>query len=242
MDLRPDALEGRLYTCASPDAVLAVRPPDYFPPAAHAALLAQADAVILADTFAFSRQATHNRARILTSQGVRWLTVPRGHAPVGTPLRDVPVVADGWPRRHVRTLATAYGMAPFAEALVPEVEALIVGPWASVGALAAATTAWTIRRLGGPPDVRLASDLPGAPATLAGVWDAAGRPDLLSLTPDRDRAALAGTDAVVHAVPFCEPSRRQVWTTGDAFTPALSALDVLLTYGPGSREALGLDG
>ncbi len=242
MDLRPDAPAGRLYIRAFPDAVLAVRPPDYFPPAAHAALLAQADAVVLADTFAFSRQSTHNRARILTSQGARWLTVPRGHAPVGTPLRDVPVVADGWPRRHVRSLLTAYGMAPFAEALVPEVEALLAGPWASVGALAAAATAWTLRRLGGPADVRLASDLPGAPATLAGVWAAAGRPALLSLTPDRDRAALAGTDAAVHAVTFEEPPRRQVWTVDNAFTPALSVLDVLLTYGPGSRDALGLKG
>lgn len=220
--------------------MLAVRPPDYFPPVAHAALLAQADAVVIADTFAFSRQSTHNRTRILTSQGAQWLTVPRGHAPVGTSLTDVPAVADGWPRRHVRALRTAYGMAPFAEALLPEIEALLAGPHASMGALAAATTAWTIRRLGGPSDVRLASDLPGAPATLADVWDAMGRPDLLSLTPDRDRAALAGTDAVVHALSFDEPSRRQVWTLADAFTPALSALDLLLAYGPGSRDALGL--
>ena len=109
-------------------AVLAVRPPDYFPPVAHAALLAQAGAVVIADTFAFSRQATHNRARILTSQGAQWLTVPRGHAPVGTPLGPSAVADDGWPRRHVRALRTAYGMAPFAEALLPEVEALLGRP------------------------------------------------------------------------------------------------------------------
>jgi hypothetical protein len=225
--------------------VLTVRPPDYFPPAAHAALLATADRVVLADTFAFSRQATHNRARILTSQGAQWITVPRGHAPVGTPLGAVAVVADGWPRRHLRALRAAYGMAPFAEALLPEVEAILSEQYASLGALTAAATAWTVRRLGGTADVALASEMPGAPATLAAVWEAAGRPALLSLTPDRDRAALAGLGATVEAFTFGEMQRRQVWPpapdSGDAatgLTTGLSALDVLLTYGGGARTAL----
>ncbi|HEX8297647.1 MAG TPA: WbqC family protein [Rubricoccaceae bacterium] len=220
--------------------MLAVRPPDYFPPAAHAALLATADRVVLADTFAFSRQATHNRARILTSQGAQWITVPRTHAPVGTPLRGVEVVPDGWPRRHLRSLRAAYGMAPFTEALLPEIAALLAVPHPSIGALGAATTAWTVRRLGGPAEVGLASDMPGAPATLAAVWEAAGRPVLLSLTPERDRAALAGLGATVEAFRFDEAPRRQVWPPppGAALTPSLSALDVVLTYGAGAREAL----
>ena len=226
--------------------VLAVRPPDYFPPAAHAALLAQADCVVLADTFAFSRQSTHNRARILTSQGAQWITVPRGHAPVGTPLGAVAVVADGWPRRHLRALRAAYGMAPFAEALLPEVEAILAGPHASLGALAAATTAWTIRRLGGTADVALASEMAGAPASLVDVWGAAGQPPLLSLTPDRDRIGLAGLGATVEAFAFAEPPRRQVWPPAEdaaVLTAGLSALDVLLTYGAGARAALlGPDG
>ncbi len=216
--------------------MLAVRPPDYFPPAAHAALLASAGRVVLADTFAFSRQSTHNRARIATSQGPQWMTVPRTRAAVGTPLDRVEVVADGWPRKHVRTLRSAYGMAPFAEHLLPEVEALLAGTHASLGALAAATTAWALRRLGATADVALASALPGAPATLADVWDAAGRGPLLSLTPDRDAAAVPD----VRPFDYAEPPRWQVW--GEALTPGLSVLDVLLTHGPDARRALGLDG
>jgi hypothetical protein len=228
--------------------VLVVRPPDYFPPAAHAALLARAGRVVVADTFAFSRQATHNRARILTSQGPQWVTVPRRHAPVGTPLDAVGVVDDGWARRHARALRSAYGMAPFVDWVLDDVGALLAGPHASLGALAAATTEWTVRRLGGTADVVRASALPGAPSTLAEVWEAAGRPPVLTL-PDaaaRDRAALGPLGATVETFAFEEPPRRQVWpnpTLPDGFAPGLSVLDVLMAYGPEARRALlGPDG
>ena len=222
--------------------MLVVRPPDYFPPAAHAALLARAGRVVVADTFAFSRQAAHNRARILTAQGPQWITVPRRHAPVGTPLASVAVVADGWPRRHLRALRAAYGMAPFVDWVLADVEALLAGPHASLGALAAATTEWTIRRLGGTADVVRASALAGAPATLAGVWDAAGRAAVLTLPEAavRDRAALEPLGATVETLGFEEAPRRQVWpapaTAG--FAAGLSVLDVLMTYGPDARRAL----
>ena len=223
--------------------MLAVRPPDYFPPVAHAALLASAERVVLADTFAFSRQAAHNRARILTSQGPQWVTVPRGHAPVGTPTNCVGITPDGWARRHLGALRSAYGMAPFAEHLLPEIKALLAGPHASLGALAAATTAWSLGRLGVTGPVDLASAMPGAPATLAGVWAAAGRPDVLTLpaTLARDRAALAPLGATVRVLDYAEPPRRQVWPQPDgALVPGLSVLDVLMTYGPDARAALGL--
>ena len=212
--------------------LLAIRPPDYFPPAAHAALLASAGRVVLADTFAFSRQSTHNRARIGTAQGPQWITVPRGHASVGTPMNRIAVADDGWARRHLRALRSSYGMAPFADHLLPEVEALLAGRHASLGALAAATTAWALGRLGATPDVTLASALPGAPATLENVWQAAGRGPLLTLTPDRDAASVPS----VCPFAFAEAPRWQVW--GDA--PGLSVLDVLLTHGPDARRALGL--
>ncbi len=224
--------------------MLVVRPPDYFPPAAHAALLARAGRVVVADTFAFSRQAAHNRARILTAQGPQWITVPRRHAPVGTPLTAVGVVDDGWPRRHLRALRSAYGMAPFVDWVLADVEALLAGPHASLGALAAATTEWTIRRLGGTADVVRASALTGAPATLVGVWEATGRPPILTLpeASDRDRAALEPLGATVQPFQYEEAPRRQVWPDSPGvpagFAPGLSALDVLMTYGPDARRAL----
>ena len=223
-----------------PTALTVLRPPDFFPPAAHAALLASATQVVLLDTLAFSRQSTHNRTRVLTSQGPLWLSVPRRHAPVGTPLTRVAVVYDGWPGRHLRALRSAYGMAPFVDWVLADVEALLGAPYASVGDLASATTEWAVRRLGGPASVVRASGLPGAPDTLAAVWEAAGRPDVLTLaeTLDRDRAALGPLGARVEALAFSEAPRRQVWPAPGGFARGLSVLDVLVTYGPDARHAL----
>lgn len=195
---------------------------------------------MLLDTLAFSRQSTHNRARILTSQGPLWLSVPRRHAPVGTPLTRVAVVDDGWTGRHLRALRSAYGMAPFVDWVLADVEALLRSPHASLGALAAATTAWAVKRLGGTAEIVRASGLPGMPATLAAAWDAAGRPDVLTLaeTLDRDRAALGPPGARVEALTFSEAPRRQVWPAPGGFAPGLSVLDVLVTYGPDARQAL----
>ena len=195
---------------------------------------------MLLDTLPFSRQSTHNRTRILTSQGPLWLSVPRRHAPVGTSLSSVAVVDDGWPRRHVRALRSAYGMAPFLEWVLADIEPLLSAPYASVGDLAVATTAWALRRLGGTATLVRASSLPGAPHTLADVWAAAGRPAVLTLaeTLGRDRGALGPLGARVEALAFSEVRRRQVWPAPGGFAPGLSVLDVLVTYGPGAREGL----
>ncbi len=197
-----------------------------------------ASRVVVADTFAFSRQATHNRARIRTATGSQWLTVPRQHAPVGTPLLAVGVVGDGWPRRHRHALRTAYGMAPFYEHLAPEIDALLAEPHTSIGALATATTRWTLRHLGVTVPVAVASEVPDAPSTLVDVWRAVGGGIFLS-RPDaaeRDRAILAPVDGTV-AVARLDPAAayRQ---TFPGFVGGLSALDLLMNHGPASAEWL----
>ena len=69
----------------------AIRPPEFAPRLDYVALLLAAERLVLADTFPFSRQGGHNRARIRTAQGAQWLTVPRRHAGLGQPLAEVEV-------------------------------------------------------------------------------------------------------------------------------------------------------
>lgn len=209
--------------------MLAVRPPEYFPTLEVAALLAVAERTVLADTFAFSRQAAHNRARIVTAQGALWLSVPRQHAPVGTPLPEVRLVADGWARRHGHALRTAYGMSPYYEHYAPEVAALLAAPYASLAELAVATSRWTARALGAPEPL-VASDLPGAPASLLNVWHAAGGGDLVALgaSAARDAARLSGVAVSVLAL---DPAARYRQTF-PGWTPGASSLDLLMNLGP----------
>jgi hypothetical protein len=215
----------------------AIRPPEYFPRLPVAALLLAADRFVLADTFPFSRQGAHNRARIRTSQGAQWLTVPRAHGGETVPLVETGIVADGWARRHLHALRTAYGMAPFYDHLIPEIAHLVGAEYESLADLTCAATSWSARHLGATTEIVRASALPGTPATLAACWSAAGAGRLATLPESaaRDARALAPLGAEAVPLRWTEPTRRQVFP---GFEPGLSVLDLLMTHGPGAADVL----
>jgi hypothetical protein len=215
--------------------VTAVRPPEYFPRLPWAALLLHADRFVLADTFPFSRQGAHNRTRVRTASGAQWLSVPRRHAGRPTALAETGVVADGWARRHLHALRAAYGMSPYYDHVAPELAALLTRDYASLAGLTCATVAWTARWLGATAGVVRASALPGAPNTLADVWDVAGRGPLLTLPESarRDRQSLPGVPARV--LTFAERERRQAFP---GFRSGLGVLDLVFNYGPAAGEVL----
>ena len=213
--------------------VTAIRPPEFAPRLAYAALLLRADRLVLADTFPFSRQGGHNRARIRTAQGAQWLSVPRRHAGLGQPLTRVEVVEDGWRERHRKTVRAAYGMAPYFEHVAPSWDAVLDTP-GSLADLAAASIAWAARWLEASADLVRASALPGAPAALADVVEAVGAEALLTLpeSAERDRQSVGVPVRVLHVE---EAERRQAFP---GFVAGLSVLDLVMNYGPASGDVL----
>lgn len=212
----------------------ALRPPEFFPRQEVAALMLAADRFILADTLPFSRQAAHNRARIRSSDGPQWLSVPREHTGRPVALDRLGIVDDGWTRRHLHALQTAYGMAPFALHVLPEIEALYARDWPSLGALSVATCEWTHRWLGATCEIVVASSLPGRPDTLEAIWEAAGSNPLLALdeSAERDSARL-GT--AVEVLTYAEAPHRQAF---DGFVSGCSSLDVILNHGPRAADVI----
>lgn len=215
--------------------LVAVRPPEYFPRLEVAALLLAADRFVVADTFPFSRQSHHNRTRIRAVNGMQWLSIPRRHAGRPLSLIEVEVVDDGWRRRHLAAIRAAYGMAPFFDHVMPDLEDLLGDAPASLGALTAATVAWTARWLDAPAEVVRASDLSDRPGRLGDVWEAAGGDALLTLDESLgpDQRSLPGTP--VHVLHFDEAPRRQAFA---GFEDGASVLDLLMNYGPASADVL----
>lgn len=211
----------------------AVRPPEFFPRLPYAALLLAADRLVLADTFPFSRQSGQNRARIRTSQGARWMTVPRRHGGVRQSISDVEVVDDGWRRRHLATLRAAYGMAPFYDHVAPELVYLLGPPYTSLADLTVATVEWTARWLEAPAEIVRASALPKSPDTLSAVFGVADTLLTLPESADGDCQQLPGVP--VRVLRFDETERRQAFP---GFEPALSVLDLVFNYGPASADVL----
>lgn len=212
--------------------MIAIRAPEYLPRLPSAALLLAADRIVLADTFRFSRQGHQNRARIRTSQGAMWLSVPRTHAGRPLQIREMPVPDDGWRVRHTRGLEAAYGMAPFYAHYRPGLLDLWAAAPASLGDLTIRSVRWAARQLGADCEVVVASELPGAPVTLADIWASTGGTVLLTLpeSADRDRQL----DVEVRVLELAETERRQAFP---GFEPGLSVLDLLMNYGP---ESVGM--
>ncbi len=213
--------------------MLAVRTPEYFPRLAFLALAAQADRLVVADTFQYSRQSFQNRARLCTPDGAMWITVPLVGGQHGRALCHVEVDdRRDWRQTHLKALRYNYGATPFYAEYAPRVEALLVQPWPTLGALNVATVAFLAGALGLTTPCERASAMTGAPATLEAV------------RARFDASLLALPDAAAHdgAAPlrWHETPRRQPFP--GPFRPDCSALDALFLYGPDARALLHLPG
>ncbi len=191
-----------------------------------------AERFVVADTFPFSRQSWHNRTKIRTpdAQGWQWLTVPRKHGAKNLVLNALELDdASPWARTHQRALQVNYSMAPFYEMLSDDLNALLGRSYPTLGALAVATVRWVHAKIGGPSELIVASELPGAPDTLEGVWDVLGRFDTLITLPEsakRDSENFRGPH--VETFHFTEQQRTQNFP---GFVPGLSVLDMLFNQG-----------
>ena len=71
----------------------------------------EADVFIIEDNVQFERQGFTNRNRIMTSDGVRWLSVPIEHANKPLLINEVKIANKGepdWGRKHWLTLKHSY--------------------------------------------------------------------------------------------------------------------------------------
>lgn len=224
---------------------IAVRPPEYFPRLAYCALFFRSDRFVVADTLPYSRQSFQNRARIRTpthaGKAWQWLTVPTLAGTRAGAIRAVEPAGDRWAAQHRRALATNYQTAPYYDHYAPALFDLLGQPWPTLGALTAATVRWAHRALRAPSDLVLASALPDAPRDLAAVLRGFG-PDRLVTLPESAATDRASADAVgveVEVLRYAERPRRQNFP---GFEPGLSALDLLMNYGPEAAGTLAAGG
>ena len=151
------------------------------------------------------------------------------------PIRAAEPAGDRWAAQHRRAIATNYQTAPYYDHYAPALLDLLNEAWPTLGALTAATVRWTHRMLRAPSDLVLASALPDAPDDLTAVLRRVG-PDRLATLPESaetDRQAAGSVGVRVDVLRHVERPRRQNFP---GFEPGLSALDLLMNYGP---EAAG---
>ncbi len=208
--------------------MIAIRPPEYFPCLAYAALLLAVDCFVLADTFQYSRQSFQNRTKVRNPQGWQWVSIPLKGGQHGRPICQVEIrQVEAWQKRHWKAFEYNYRPTPYFDYYEEAFAPLFRRPWTHLAELTCATVELIHALLGGPATLVRASTLAGQPTGLKDLLDQVGPAPLL--VP----AASAPYDAqavlplrVLHYEP---PRYRQAF---DGFEPGLTAFDVLFNYGP----------
>ena len=103
--------------------------PSFLPWQGHLDQYAWCDRFVLYDDVQFDKHGWRNRNRILTSQGVAWLSIPVKAK--GAPLVNQVEVdyAQPWRRKHLESLRQAYSKAAHFDWLYPELQKYYANDW-----------------------------------------------------------------------------------------------------------------
>jgi len=213
--------------------VIAVRRPGYFPPLLDAALLQHVDHFVLADTFRFRRKTFHNRSKLRNPQGGHWISIPLVGLPEGAPLVDVEIDTAGrWREKHWRSFLYDYRTTMYFPSFKERLRSFFETEWTRLAACTCRSVELQAALFGLQCTLSPASGLEGAPRTLSGIVEQVEADTLLvpEGTPPDVPDGLA-----VRAVRFEPPTYHQNF---EGFVPGLSAMDLLLNYGPEARRLL----
>lgn len=217
--------------------MIAIRPPEYLPRLSYLALVRSVECFVIADTFEYSRQSFHHRARLRNPDGWHWITVPIAWGQSRDAAVRVRVDPDAsrWREKHWRALMFDYRSTPYFEYFEEDVQPLFEREWERLGRLTACSVELLVELAGLETEVVRASALPGAPETLEGVYEAAvgsGEAGPVLSLPDaaaRNRASLPE----VRTLEFEEPTYRQNF---EGFEAGMSGVDCLFNYGPETTD------
>jgi hypothetical protein len=224
---------------------IAIHQPQYMPWMGYFHKMASADLFVLLDDVQFKKNEWQHRNRIRNARGWQWLSVPTTFS-FGQRINEVNVKNDKpWEEKHLRSLAACYAGAPHYDAFVGP----IAGYYRKRRALMSEVAADSVRLLASMLDISTGLELSspygfdgvstrrlvnicrhfGADTYLAG----AGGRDYMDMT------LFAEAGITVRFQRFTCPVYPQRWSgTPQDFIPNLSALDLLVNCGQGSRALL----
>jgi hypothetical protein len=220
-----------------------IHQPDYMPYAGFFHRLLQCDEFLLLDHVQYSRHGWHNRDKIKTPEGVKWITVPVQLKGKGLQSINDVALNDAlpWRAEHLQQLRRCYGEAPGFDEVYPRVEELYRYDGSSMVELNARILQWLMAALGLRVPVRLTSSLAPegrANEMLVDLLRKVGATTYLSGVGARDYFDPAPFDAAGIEVVwqrFEHPVYPQRW---GEFVPELSILDMLFNCGIAGARAI----
>lgn len=226
---------------------LAVLQPGYLPWLGYFDLLSKADVFVHYDDVQFDKHGWRNRNRVKGPKGAIWLTVPvLHHGRGGQSILEVEIDdRRNWRRKHLSTISQLYAHAPFVDAFLPGLRAIIERPWRRLVDLDLALIDWLAAQIGISTPCYRASQLDVGGdriERLVNLCKHLGASRYISGNAARDyldvtRFAAASIEVVWHD--YAHPTYAQ---QHGEFVPYLSVLDLVLNAGARSLSVLSQRG
>ena len=224
--------------------LVAIHQPHYLPWLGYLHRMARADLFIVLDHVQFERGNYQNRTQVRVNGAPHWLTVPVQQRSQKERILDKAVDnSQAWGTRHFETLRRAYSSGGFFGAYAGELRSILECEWRRLVDLNACTLEFLRSAFGIRTRLVRSSDLgvDGAKSELVlNLCKAVGASTLLvGMGGSRnylDRPAFAEAGIALRMQEFVHPIYTQ--RGSGAFTPGLSALDLLFNYGPRSSQVL----
>jgi hypothetical protein len=217
--------------------------PSYLPWLGFFDQLNRCDCFVIYDDVQYTRRDWRNRNRILTPQGLQWLTVPvlnkgRYHQPIAEAAIDY---SQHWIRKHLTAIKLGYQHAPFFADYYPTLEQILTrAPQLLLDlnvSLIRQLAAW----LGITTPLQYASPLQAQGSSTARLIDICHKLNATHyLTGNAanaylDLAAFEAANIVVEYQNYTHPVYAQL---SSEFIPFLSIIDLLFNHGPRSLAIL----
>lgn len=214
--------------------MIAVRPPEYFPRLEYMALLQHVDHFILANTFPYRHQSFQNRSKLRSPQGWHWITVPIFGNRDGAPICDVEIKTEGrWREKHWRSFLYNYRTTMYFEFFEASFRPFFERSWEHLSPCTCRSVTLLAELFGLRTTVTRASDLNGAPDSLAGVLRATGAETLVIPEENLPSENLEGT--ATQDFTYNHPTYHQNF---EGFESGMTAADLVFNYGREARRIL----
>jgi len=140
--------------------ICAIHQPQTYPWLGYFAKIMQADVFIFLDNVQFKKNEWQNRNKIRTPNGWLWLTVPVIHH-FGQNINIVEInhTVD-WQKKHLQTLHTYYGRAPFFKQYFERIAALYQNIWQNLAQFNIASIRLIMSLIGITTPTLIASEMP----------------------------------------------------------------------------------
>jgi hypothetical protein len=224
--------------------VVATHQPIFLPWPGFFAKALRADAFVLLDRVQFPQgRSWMHRNRLKSEQGDHWLRVPVWRTGRGLQIvSDVEICEErDWRTQHLRGIRQLYGHAPYLRSHLPALEAIYARGHRTLVSLNLDLIRYLWRELQVPSVLRLQSELGidgTGTALLTGICAALKADTYMTLSVSEkylDLQAFQRRSLDLVLSTFVPPVYPQLW---GPFRYNLSALDLLLTCGPKTREII----